>query len=102
MYQTVLPKTSKKKLGKTSNRLAVNKLALNASTNKYIVFHHKQKQCNPVSIPILEINHTQTNLVKEYILFWGISINEYLDWILHTIEISNKVSRAIGNMHKLR
>ena len=32
----------------------------------------------------------------------GITINEFLDWNSHTIKISNKLSRAIGIMHKLR
>ena len=89
-------------LGKISNWLAVNKLSLNASKrSNYMVFHHKQKQCNPDSIPILEINRTQIKLVKEF-NFLGININEYLDWNSHTIKIANKMSRAIGIMHKLR
>ena len=66
-----------------------------------MVFHHKQKQCNPDSLPILEINRTQIKLVKEF-NFLGITINEYLDWNSHTIKIANKLSRAIGIMHKLR
>ena len=66
-----------------------------------MVFHHKQKQCNSDSIPILEINRTQIKLVKEF-NFLGITINEYLDWNSHTIKIANKLSRAIGIMHKLR
>ena len=66
-----------------------------------MVFHHKQKQCNSDSTPILEINRTQIKLVKEF-NFLGITINEYLDWNSHTIKIANKLSRAIGIMHKLR
>ena len=66
-----------------------------------MVFHHKQKQLNPDSIPILEINRTQIKLVKEF-TFLAITINEYLDWNSHTIKISNKLSRAIGIMQKLR
>ena len=66
-----------------------------------MVFHHKQKQCNSDSIPILEINRTQIKLVKEF-NFLGITINEYLDWNSHRIKIANKLSRAIGIMHKLR
>ena len=88
-------------LGKISNWLAVNKLSLNASKSNYMVFHHKQKQCNPDSIPILKINRTQIKLVNEF-NFLGITINEYLDWNSHTIKIANKLSRAIGIMHKLR
>ena len=66
-----------------------------------MVFHHKQKQCNPDSIPILEINRTQIKLAKEF-NFSGITINEYLYWNSHTIKIANKLSRAIGIMHKVR
>ena len=101
MYQTVFPKNINDELCKISNWLAVNKLSLNASKSNYMVFHHKQKQCNPDSIPILEINRTQIKLVKE-LNFLGITINEYLDWNSHTIKIANKLSRAIGIMHKLR
>ena len=66
-----------------------------------MVFHHKQKQLNPDSIPILEINRTQIKFVKE-LHFLGITINEFLDWNSHTIKISTKLSRAIGIMHTLR
>ena len=66
-----------------------------------MVFHHKQKQLNPDSIPILEIKRTQLKLVKELHVL-GITINEFLDWNSHTIKFSNKLSRAIGIMHELR
>ena len=66
-----------------------------------MVFHHKQKQCNPDSIPILEMNRIQVKLVKEF-NFLGITINKYLDWNSHTIKIANKLSRAVGIMHTLR
>ena len=98
MYQTVLPKTLTDELGKISNWLAVNKLSLNASKSNYMVFHHIQKQCNPDSMPILEINRTQIKLVREF-NFLGITTTEYLDWNSHTIKIANKLSRAIGIMH---
>ena len=88
-------------LGKISNWLAVNKLSLNASKSNCMVFNHKQKQCHPDSIPILEINRTQIQLVKKLKLL-GITINEYLDWNSHTSKISNKMSRATYIMHKLR
>ena len=101
MYQTVLPKTLTDELGKISNWLAVNKLSLNASKSNYMVFHHIQKQCNPDSTPILEINRTQIKLVREFNCL-GITTTEYLDWNSHTIKIANKLSRAIGIMHKLR
>ena len=60
-----------------------------------MVFHHKQKQCNPHSIPILEINRTQIKLVKEF-NFLGIRLEFSHD------QIANKLSRTIGIMHKLR
>ena len=63
-------------LGKISNWLAVNKLSLNASKSNYMVFHHKQKQLNPDSIPILEINLTRLKLPKE-LHFLGITTALY-------------------------
>ena len=69
-----------------------------------MVFHPKQKQLNPDSIPILLkliVGPTQIKLVKE-LHFLGITINEYLDWNSYTIKISNTFSGAIGIMHKLR
>ena len=59
--QNSISKNIDDELGKISNWLAVNKLSLNASKSNYMVFHHKQKQCNSDSIPILEINRTQIN-----------------------------------------
>ena len=99
--QNSISKNINDELGKISNWLAVNKLSLNASKSNYMVFHHKQKHCNSDSIPILEINRTQIKLIKEF-NFLGITINEYLDWNYHTIKIANKLSRAIGFMHKFR
>ena len=99
--QNSISKNINDELGKISNWLAVNKLSLNASKSNYMVFHHKQKQCNSDSIHILEINRTQIKLVKEF-NFLGITINGYLDWNSHMIKIANKLSRAIGIMHKLR
>ena len=44
--QNGISKNINDELGKISNWLAVNKLSLNASKSNYMVFHHKQKQCN--------------------------------------------------------
>ena len=105
IYQTVLPKTLTMKnindeLGKISNWLAVNKLSLNASENNYMVFHHKQKQCNPNSIPFLKLIVLKIKLVKEF-NFLGITINEYLEVRLEFSHDQN-LSRAVGIMNKLR
>ena len=79
-------------------RLDVNKLCLNVSKSKLMLFHIPQKvvPCLSFSLSGLEIEHVYN------FNFLGLIINCHLDWKPHLNSIGIKVARAIGLLHKLK
>ena len=88
-------------LTKISDWLAVNKLSLNAAKTKFMLFHNYQKIINEDDIPHLTINDTVIERVTEF-NFLGLTINEFMNWNSHSSKISNKISRTLGVMNKLK
>ena len=88
-------------LTKISNWLAVNKLSLNAAKTKCMLFHNYQKIINEDDIPHLTINDTVIERVTEF-NFLGLTINEFMNWNSHSSKISNKISRTLGVMNRLK
>ena len=88
-------------LTKISDWLAVNKLSLNASKTKFMVFHSYQRTLAENDIPQLMINNTIIEKVNEF-NFLGLTINEFLNWRPHSAKIVNKISRTLGVMNKLK
>ena len=88
-------------LDKICDWLAVNKLSLNASKSNYMIFHHRQKKLKSTSIPILEMNYTLIKQVNEFI-FLGITINNHMDWNSHITNISNKITKTMGIMNRIK
>ena len=88
-------------LTKISDRLAVNKLSLNAAKTKFMLFHNYQKLINEDDIPHLTINDTVIERVTEF-NFLGLTINEFMNWNSHSSKISNKISRTLGVMNRLK
>ena len=81
--------------------LLANKLSLNITKTKYMVFRYKQ---TPVSnIPNLElhINHSMIEKVSEFD-FLGITIEETLSWKSHVSKISNKISKIVGLLSRTK
>ena len=87
------------KLDKICDWLAVNKLSLNASKN--IIFHHRQNKLKSTSIPILEMNHTLIKHVNEF-SFLGLIVNKHMDWNSHITNISNKITKTMGIMNRIK
>ena len=87
-------------LTKISDRLAVNKLSLNAAKTKFMLFHNYQKIINE-DIPHLTINDTVIERVTEF-NFLGLTINEFMNLNSHSSNISNKISRTLGVMNRLK
>ena len=87
-----------KELSLISDWLKCNKLSLNVTKTKYMIFHEPQKK-----IPKLKLikNDTIIEQVSNFDLF-RLTINEHLNWKPHIDKISNKISRSIGilNRHK--
>ena len=86
---------------KISDWLAVNKLSLNASKAKFMVFHNYQRTLAENDIPQLMINNTIIEKVNEF-NFLGLTINEFLNWRSHSAKIANKISRTLGVMNRLK
>ena len=86
-------------LSKIYDWLAVNKLSLNVSKTKFMVFHHPNKRL-PQNFEI-KINNTLIERAREF-CFLGLTINEHLTWKTHINKISNKVSKYTGILNKLK
>ena len=76
--------------------LCVNKLALNVKKTKYMLFHYRQRDIGNL-IPSLKINDEPVERVTEFD-FLGLTIDETLSWQ----KISNKISRTLGIMGRLK
>ena len=80
--------------------LEINKLSLNIKKTKYMVFHHRQRNINKY-IPDIQISGQSIDRVKEFD-FLGLTIDENMSWNSHIQKISNKVSRALGIINRLK
>ena len=86
---------------KISDWIAVNKLSLNEKKSKYILFHHIRNKRESGTIVNLQINSTEVQRVSNF-NFLGVTINEHIDWSPHINKLSNKISRTLGVMNKLK
>ena len=85
-------------LDKVSTWMKSNKLVLNSTKTKYMLFHKHYK-----IVPTLElkINDSSIDQVSTF-NFLGLHINSQLTWQTHTDENSKKISRVIGLIYKLQ
>ena len=85
-------------LSKINNWLKLNKLSLNATKSKFMIFKKPQKRA---TIPIIKINDTTLECVDNF-NFLCLIINTNLSWKTHLNKVSNKIARIIGIMNKLK
>jgi hypothetical protein len=85
-------------LSQISNWLNVNKLSLNCSKTKAMIFHMPQKVVN---IPKISMNNFDIEFVKEF-NYLGIVIDKNLSWKPHTDLISKKISKTVGILNRLK
>ena len=85
-------------LAKLSLWFKVNKLSLNLSKSKFIVFRQPQKK---ITEPIIKIDDNIIDCVDNF-NFLGLIINKHLNWKKHIEHISLKISRIIGVLTRLR
>ena len=85
-------------LNKIDVWLRCNKLSLNISKTKYMLYSMPQKQIQHLSIKIGTTSIEQVNNLN----FLGIVINSNLKWNNHTNNISYKCTRVIGILNKLK
>jgi len=77
-----------------------NKLSLNIEKTKYMIFHFKQKSIENIQLNI-KIQDIAIEKVSDF-CFLGLTINENLNWKSHLNKVSNKISRTLGVMNRLK
>ena len=97
---TNLSKNINKELKEVQIWLEINKLSLNIKKTKYIIFHHPQKDITKL-IPQLKLNEQPIERVNEF-NFLGVTIDEHINWNMHMQKISNKISKSLGIMCRLK
>ena len=85
-------------LKKVHDWLSANKLSLNVSKTKFMIFHFPQRKLN-VQID-LQIANTPIEKVNTFD-FLGLTVNENLNWNNHICKISTKLSKIIGILKRL-
>ena len=85
-------------LAKLSESLGANKLALNISKTKYMVFHTSNRA---VKYPNLKINNTYIEHVYEF-NFLGVIFNSHMNWNTHINYIASKISRTVGILYRFK
>ena len=87
-------------LKKVYDWLCVNKLSLNVSKTRSMVF--KNPKLPTVSLPFdNEINGEKVKNVSEF-NFLGIMLDEFLTWTPHTKKVTSSVSRSLGVIKRVR
>jgi hypothetical protein len=86
-------------LSKVYDWLCVNKLSLNITKTKGMIFSFKQKTIS--ELPKLNINNIEIGYVDDF-KFLGININRNLSWQNHINYIANKLSRTNGVLCRLK
>ena len=79
--------------------LNTNKLSLNVSKTKFMLFHYPQRKVTD-KIPVLQINNEKIEHIEEF-NFLGLTIDSCLNWKAHTQKIANKISRTLGVMNRI-
>ena len=86
---------------KISDWLKVNKLSFNVDKTKYMIFHNYQRVIANEDIPDLQINDKIIERVSCF-NFLGLTINEFMNWSSHSAKITNRISRTLGIMNRLK
>ena len=85
-------------LCKINEWLNINKLLLNKSKTKYMVFHMPNKRIQALTLKIDDVYIERVDELN----FLGLTLDTNLNWIKHTEKISNKCSKTIGVLNRLK
>ena len=88
-------------LQKVFDWLCSNRLSMNVSKTKFMVFHAPQKNLSPDLIPDLHINGIPLERTNEF-NFLGTLVTSTLSWKSHISLICKKLSRTIGVLKRLK
>jgi hypothetical protein len=81
-----------------SNWLKLNKLSLNVTKTKAMIFHSTRRHVHP---PDLLIDGMRIEFVEKF-NFLGLILDQNLKWNYHIDSVSKKVSKILGIMTKLK
>ena len=88
-----------KELNKIHEWLCANRLSLNAGKTKYMTFRYPQQKI----IPNLHLTFDNTVIERVQVFdFLGLIISETLDWSHHINKITNKISKTLGIMKRIK
>ena len=87
-------------LAKINEWLEINKLSLNVTKTKFMVFHTQQKH-RAIKTPVPKINNTTIEKVGQF-KFLGLTLDSNLNWKKHSDNITNKCSQIIGILNRLK
>ena len=85
-------------LDKICTWLDSNKLSLNVTKTKYMIFHQPQKKFRPLK---LKMDTDQIECVDSF-NFLGIVIDKHLTWKSHVEKIASIISRSLGTLNRLK
>ena len=89
-------------LAKIANWLAANKLTLNISKSKFMVFSTNRRDISTITRRFsLVINNTEIERVSKF-NFLGLTLDEFLSWTEHINIIQYKISRISGILNRLK
>ena len=93
--------TINKELSSISTWLACNKLSLNASKTKFMIFRYPQQSPQRMPVLNLQINNASIERVKQFD-FLGLTISETLSWKHHVNKISMQITKVLAMMRKIK
>ena len=85
-------------LGKISEWLGANKLSLNISKTKFMVFPTSNRY---VTYPVLQIDRRPIERVAQF-NFLSLILQSNLAWSKHINHVSLKISKTIGILYRLK
>lgn len=88
-------------LSKIHEWLTVNKLSLNIDKTKFMIFHFPQNNLRNVEIPDISIKGIKIERVSSF-NFLGLTLTDTLQWKDHINIISNKISKTIGILTRIK
>ena len=87
-----------KELFKINEWLVINKLSLNIAKSKFMVFHMHREH---IEAPAPKINNIIIEKVNEF-NFLGLTLDTHLNWKKHSEHISNRCTRIIRILNRLK
>ena len=89
-----------RELSLVGERLIINRVSINITKTKYMLFHPRQKDVNHLTLePTL--NGEKLEQVDSF-HFLGVVIDKYISWKYHTEMLSNNISKYCGVLSQLK